>query len=89
MVICECILSDETLNHVKILQKILHRDSDFQSRSQAIGLMIKYVVSDLDGISLDDLILLDDYFFSHPSFLYGFYNDVMMSATFHPYCYSN
>lgn len=83
MVICECILSDETLKHVKILQKMLDRDSTFQSRSQAIGLMLKYVVSDLDGVLLDDLLMLDDYFSSHPSFLYGFYHDVMMSATLH------
>ena len=81
MVECECILSNDTYKHVQTLQKKLGRDSDFRSRSEAVGLMVKFIVGDLDNIKIDDLIILDDYFFSNPSFFQEFYNDVMLSTT--------
>lgn len=89
MVVCECILSDDTYRHVQTVQEKLCRDSDYRSRSEAIGLMVKFIVGDLDSIPIDDLIILDDYFFSNPSFFYAFYDDVMLSATFHSSNYSS
>ena len=89
MVVCECILSDDTFKHVQTIQEKLHRDSGFKSRSEAIELMIKFIVGDLENIPIDDLIILDDYFFSNPSFFYSFYDDVMLSATFHSDNYSS
>ena len=84
MVLCECILSDSTLENLKKLQKILHKDSSLSSRSEVVEVLLKYIVSDVDGISVNDLILIDDYFSEHPSFLHAFYNDFMLSATFNP-----
>ena len=89
MVVCECILSDDTYKHVQTAQEKLCRDADYRSRSEAIGLMVKFIVGDLDSIPIDDLIILDDYFFSNPSFFYAFYDDVMLSATFHSNNYSS
>ncbi len=82
MVLCECILSDSILEHLKKLQKILHKGSSFSSRSEVVEVLLKYIVSDVDRISVNDLILIDDYFTEHPSFLHAFYNDFMLSATF-------
>jgi hypothetical protein len=53
-----------------------------------VEILLKYIVSDVDGISVDDLILIDDYFSVHPSFLHAFYNDFMLSATFNSHSYS-
>ena len=83
MVICECILSDTTLKHLKTVQNILQKDSSFSDRSDVVEILLRYIVSDIDKISLDDIVLVDDYFLEHPSFLRAFYNDVMMSATFY------
>ena len=82
MAICECVLSDGILDHLTTVQKLLHKDSSISSRSETIEILLKFIVSDVDGISVNDLILIDDYFSTHPSFLHAFYNDFMMSATF-------
>ena len=88
MSLCECILSDDTIEHLNTVQKILQKDSSLSSRSDAVELLLRYIVSDVDDISVNILILIDDYFLEHPSFLHAFYNDVMMSATFYSdyYC---
>jgi len=80
--ICECVLSDGILDHLATVQKLLHKDSSMSSRSETVEILLKYIVSDVDGISVNDLILIDDYFSANPSFLHAFYNDFMMSATF-------
>jgi hypothetical protein len=82
MVLCECILSDTTLEHLKTIQKILQKDSTLSGRSDTIELLVKYIVSDVDKISVNNLIVIDDYFSEHPSFLHTFFNDFMLSATF-------
>ncbi len=82
MAICECVLSDGILDHLATVQKLLHKDSSMSSRSETVEILLKYIVSDVDGISVNDLILIDDYFSANPSFLHKFYNDFMMSATF-------
>ena len=82
MVICECILSDNTLEHLKIVQKMLQKDLSLSGRSDTIEMLVKYIVSDVDKISVNDLIVIDDYFSEHPSFLHAFFNDFMLSATF-------
>ncbi len=87
MVICECILSDNTLNHLKIVQKTLQKDLSLSGRSDTIEMLVKYIVSDVDKISVNDLIVIDDYFSEHPSFLHAFYNDFMLSATFNSNSY--
>ena len=87
MVLCECILSDTTLEHLKTIQKMLQKDSTLSSRSDTIEMLVKYIVSDVDEISVNDLTLIDDYFSEHPSFLHTFYNDFMLSATFNSYSY--
>ena len=87
MSLCECILSDNTLEHLKSVQKILHKDDSFSNRSDVVELLLRYIVSDIDTISVDALILIDDYFLEHPSFLHAFYDDVMMSATFYSESY--
>ena len=87
MVLCECILSDNTLEHLKTIQKILQKDSTLSSRSDTIELLVKYIVSDVDKISVNDLIVIDDYFSEHPSFLHTFFNDFMLSATFNSNSY--
>jgi len=88
MSLCECIFSDNTLDQLKNVQKILQKDSSLLGRSDAVELLLRYILSDVDRISVNDLILIDDYFLEHPSFLRAFYNDVMMSATFYSdfYC---
>jgi len=83
MVICECIFSDNTLEHLETVQNILQKDSSLLGRSDAVKLLLRYILSDVDSISVNDLILIDDYFLEHPSFLRAFYDDVMMSATFY------
>ncbi len=83
MVICECVLSDHTLKHLEIIQNILQKNSSFSTRSDTVEILLRYIVSDIDTLSLDDLVLVDDYFSEHPAFLYAFYNDIMMSATFY------
>ena len=85
MVICECILSDNTLNHLKTVQKMLQKDLSLSGRSDTIEMLVKYIVSDVDEIPVNDLALIDDYFSEHPSFLHKFYNDFMLSATFNSY----
>ena len=87
MVLCECILSDNTLEHIKTIQKILQKDSTLSSRSDTIEMLVKYIVSDVDKISVNDLIVIDDYFSEHPSFLHTFFNDFMLSATFNSNSY--
>jgi len=82
MAFCECILSDTILEHIEILQKVLKKGSSASDRSETIEILLKYIVSDVDRISVNDLILIDDYFSAHPSFLHAFYNDFMISATF-------
>ncbi len=82
MVLCECILSDNTLEHLKIIQKMLQKDSTLSGRSDTIEMLVKYIVSDVDKISVNNLIVIDDYFSEHPSFLHAFFNDFMLSATF-------
>ena len=88
MSLCECILSDNTLEHLKTVQKILHKDDSLSNRSDVVELLLRYIVSDVNDISVDDLILIDNYFLEHPSFLHAFYDNVMMSATFYleSYC---
>jgi len=83
MVVCECILSDNTLKHLKIIQKILQKCPSFSSRTNTMEILLRYIVCDIDKISLDDLVLVDEYFLEHSAFLYAFNNDVMMSATFY------
>jgi len=87
MVICECILSDNTLNHLKIVQKMLQKDLSLSGRSDTIEMLVKYIVSDVDKISVNDLVVIDDYFSEHPSFLHAFFNDFMLSATFNSNSY--
>ncbi len=87
MAFCECILSDITLEHIQILQKILKKGSSASDRSETIELLLKYIVSDVDRVSVNDLILIDDYFSTHPSFLHAFHNDFMKSATFNSNSY--
>ena len=87
MVLCECILSDNTLEHLKTIQKMLQKDSTLSGRSDTIELLVKYIVSDVDKISVNDLIVIDDYFSEHPSFLHTFFNDFMLSATFNSNSY--
>ena len=87
MVICECILSDNTFDHLKIVQKILQKDFSLSSRSDTVEMLLKYIVSDVDKISVNDLIVIDDYFSEHPSFLHTFFNDFMLSATFNSNSY--
>jgi len=87
MVLCECILSDNTLEHLKTIQKILQKDSTLSSRSDTIEMLVKYIVSDVDKISVNNLIVIDDYFSEHPSFLHTFFNDFMLSATFNSNSY--
>ncbi len=87
MVLCECILSDTTLEHLKTIQKMLQKDSTLSGRSDTIELLVKYIVSDVDKISVNDLIVVDDYFSEHPSFLHTFFNDFMLSATFNSNSY--
>jgi len=87
MVLCECILSDNTLEHLKTIQKILQKDSTLSSRSDTIEMLVKYIVSDVDKISVNNLIVIDDYFSEHPSFLHAFFNDFMLSATFNSNSY--
>ena len=82
MAVCECILSDNTLDHLKILQNILQKNPYISGRSEIVEILLKYIVSDVNNISVNDLTLIDDYFTSHPSFLHSFYNDFMISATF-------
>ncbi len=82
MVICECILSYNTLEHLKTIKKILKKDFVLSSRSDTIEMLVKYIVSDVDKISVNDLIVIDDYFSEHPSFLHSFFNYFMLSATF-------
>jgi hypothetical protein len=87
MVLCECILSDTTLEHLKTIQKMLQKDSTLSGRSDTIELLVKYIVSDVDKISVNNLIVIDDYFSEHPSFLHTFFNDFMLSATFNSNSY--
>ena len=87
MVLCECILSDTTLEHLKTIQKMLQKDSTLSGRSDTIELLVKYIVSDVDKISVNNLIVIDDYFSEHPSFLHIFFNDFMLSATFNSNSY--
>ncbi len=87
MVLCECILSDNTLEHLKTIQKMLQKDSTLSGRSDTIEMLVKYIVSDVDKISVNDLIVIDDYFSEHPSFLHAFFNDFMLSATFNSNSY--
>ena len=87
MSLCECILSDNTLEHLKSVQKILHKNDSLSNRSDVVELLLRYIVSDVNDISVDDLIRIDDYFLEHPSFLHAFYDDVMMSATFYSESY--
>ena len=89
MTICECILSDDTLQHLNTVQKILQKNFSLSSRSDTLELLLRYIVSDIDEIPVNDLALVDDYFLEHPSFLRIFYNDIMMSATFHSGSYCN
>ncbi len=91
MAFCECILSDSTLEHIQILQKILQKDSSICGRSETVAILLKYIVSNVNDIPVNDLILIDDYFSAHPSFLHAFYNDFMVSATFvsNPYFQNN
>ena len=83
MVVCECILSENSVKHVEILQKILCMDSGTKSNSEILSMLLRYVVADPGDISIDDLILIDDYFSKHPAFLNQFYTDVMTSAIFY------
>ena len=83
MVICECILSENTVNHIQNIQKILCMDFTFKNRSLVLRKMMQYVLSDFDGIPLSELILIDEYFSERPDFLREFYHEIMMSATFH------
>ncbi len=87
MALCECILSDTTLEHILILQKILKKDSSMCGRSETVEILLKYIVSNVNEITVNDLILIDDYFSAHPSFLHAFYNDFMVSATFNSNSY--
>ena len=89
MSICECILSDNTLEHLKNIQKILQMDDSLSNRSGVVELLLRYIVSDVDDISVNDLILADNYFLDHPSFLHAFYGDVVMSATFYSDSYGS
>jgi len=52
------------------------------ARSETVEILLNYIVSNVHNISKNDLILIDNYFSDHPSFLHAFYNDFMMSATF-------
>ncbi len=70
------------LEHIEILQKVLKKGSSASDRSETIEILLKYIVSDVNNISINDLMLIDDYFSDHPSFLHSFYNDFMISATF-------
>ena len=62
MAFCECILSDTTLEHLQILQKILQKNSSMSGRSETMEILLKYIVSNVNDISVNDLILIDVYF---------------------------
>jgi len=83
MIVCEYILSDDTHKHIRIIQKILQKDYSSLGMSDTVAMLLRYIISDVDVVSVNDLILIDDYFLEHPLFLYQFKNDVMMSATFY------
>ncbi len=83
MVFCECIFSDNTLKHLEIVQKMLQKDSSFSNMSDIVEILLRYIVCDIDKISFDNFVLVDDYFLEHPTFLHAFYNDVMMSVIFY------
>jgi len=83
MIVCECILSDDTHKHIRIIQKILQKDYSSLGMSDTVAMLLRYIISDVDMVSVNDLFLIDDYFLEHPLFLYQFKNDVMMSATFY------
>ena len=82
MVVCECILSESTLNHINIVQK-LQENSQTLCNSDVIVLLLKNVLSETCVISLDDFALIDQYFLEHADFFHSFYNDIMMSTTFY------
>ncbi len=71
MALCECILSDTTLKHLEILQKILQKDSSMVGRSETVEILLNYIVSNVHDIPVNDLILIDNYFSDHPSFWSG------------------
>ena len=87
MAFCECILSENTLAHLEILQNILQKGSSMSDRSETIEILLNYIVSNVHEISVNDLNLIDNYFSEHPSFLHAFYNDFMKSATFNSNSY--
>ena len=65
MVVCECVLSDSTLEHIDTIKKALEENSYF-THAELVEILVRYVLCDLDEISTDDLILIDDYFFLSP-----------------------
>jgi len=83
MVICECVLSENTLNHINIVQKLLQKNSQTLCTSDVVVILLKYVLSDTCVISLDDFTHIDQYFLEHADFFHSFYNDIMMSTTFY------
>ncbi len=82
MAVCECIFSDNSFKHIQIIQKKLQKDHFTPTHSDVVGMLLRYIVFDYDMISLDDFVMVEQYFLDHPVFHYSFYNDVMMSATF-------
>ena len=82
MIIRDCILSENTLEHLKIVKKLLQKNSHVPSQSDVVVILLKYIVSNTNTIPLDDFTLIDQYFLEHPNFLNSFYNEVMMSAIF-------
>ena len=83
MTICECILSDDSLEHIKTVQKLLQKGTNVRSDNEIVEMLLKYIVSGDDSSSLDDFTQIDQYFLVHPDFLQSFSSEIMISATFH------
>ena len=83
MTICECILSDDSLEHIKTVQKLLQKGTNIRSYNEIVEMLLKYIVSGDHSSSFDDFIQVDQYFLDHPKFLQSFSSEIMMSATFH------
>ena len=89
MVVCECVLSDNSVVHIKNLQKLLQKGTSFPNASNVVEVLLKYIISDPRAITLDDYAIVDQYFLEHPKFMADFYDEIMMSATFHTDYYSS
>ncbi|MFQ5782602.1 MAG: hypothetical protein ACE5GR_06060 [Nitrosopumilus sp.] len=82
-------MSDNSIKYIKTIQDLLQRQSSFRNGSDVFDILLRYVISEVDSIPINDLVLIDDYFSKHPAFLNVFLSDVMMSATSYSDYYSS